>query len=122
VTAKFAASCLEAKQMTNAALLLEKIPWETDANVHFQVGLMLARLEKFEAAARRFERARNGFADRYEVGYNLVLVLVRNHDYAAAIRTAEEMLAAGQRKAELYNLLAQAYENSGKTKPAYDAL
>jgi tetratricopeptide (TPR) repeat protein len=83
---------------------------------------MLARLEEYEAAARRFELARQGFPDPYQVGYNLTLVLIRNRDYAAAIRVGEETLAAGRRKAEMYNLLAQAYEQSGQTKRAYDAL
>ena len=61
-------------------------------------------------------------SDPYQVGYNLTLVLIRNRDYAAAIRAGEETLAAGHRKAEMYNLLAQAYEQSGQTKQAYDAL
>jgi tetratricopeptide (TPR) repeat protein len=119
---RFASSYVEIKQAVKAAALLERIPWDTDANTHFQVGLMLARLEKFEAAARRFELVRNGYPDPYQVGYNLVLVFVRKGDFAAAIRAGEEMLAGGQRKAELYNLLAQAYMGDGKTKEAYDSL
>jgi Flp pilus assembly protein TadD len=51
-----------------------------------------------------------------------MLVLIRSRKYADAIRTGEETLAAGYRKAELYNLLAQAYDNGGKTQEAYDAL
>jgi len=109
---------------------LEKIPTalsdsEADANIQFQAGVLLARLEKYEAAARRFELARRGYRDpyqAYQVGYNLTLVLVRNKSYAEAIRAGEETLAAGHRKSEIYNLLAQAYELSGQTKQAYDAL
>jgi tetratricopeptide (TPR) repeat protein len=122
---KFATSCLEYGQPARAATILEKIPTSlsgADANIQFQAGVMLARLEKYEAAARRFELARQGFPDPYQVGYNLTLVLIRNRDYAAAIRAGEETLAAGRRKAEMYNLLAQAYEQSGQTKRAYDAL
>jgi len=121
-TIRFASSCVEAKQFARAAALVEKIPWNADANLHFQAGIILAKLGKFEAAARRFELARNGFPDGYQVGYNLMLVLIKNQDYTAAIRSGEEMLASGHRKAEIYNLLAQAYEKAGKVKEAYDAL
>src|SRR5215475_11569175 len=124
-TIKFATSCLEGGQGSKAATILEKIPTTlstADANIQFQAGVLLARLEKYEAAARRFESARQGFPDPYQVGYNLTLVLIRNRDYAAAIRAGEETLAAGRRKAEIYNLLAQAYEQSGRTVQAYEAL
>ena len=124
-TIKFATSCLEGGQSVKASTILEKIPTTlsgADANIQFQAGVMLARLEKYEAAARRFELARQGFPDPYQVGYNLTLVLIRNRDYAAAIRAGEETLAADPRKAEIYNLLAQAYEQSGRTVQAYDAL
>src|SRR5215813_14249182 len=110
---KFATSCLEDGQPVKAATILEKIPTSlsaADATIQFQAGVLLARLEKYEAAARRFESARQGFPDPYQVGYNLTLVLIRNRDYAAAIRAGEETLAAGRRKAEIYNLLAQAYD------------
>jgi tetratricopeptide (TPR) repeat protein len=122
---RFAASCLEAKQPEKAVMLLEQIPTDTDladVNIQFQAGVLLARLEKFGDAARRFELAQKGFPDRYQAGYNLTLVLTKNGDYEAAIRTGEGILAAGYRKAELYNLLAQAYEQRQRTNQAYDAL
>src|SRR4030095_3130007 len=122
---KFATSCLEDGQPVKAATILEKIPTTisaADATIQFQAGVLLARLEKYEAAARRFELARQGFPDPYQVGYNLTLVLIRNRDYAAAIRAEEETLAAARRKAEIYNLLAQAYDQNGQTKQAYEAL
>src|SRR5215510_1384563 len=122
---KFATSYLEDGQGAKAETILEKIPTTSsgaDANIQFQAGVMLAGLEKYAAAARRFELARQGFPDPYQVGYNLTLVLIRNRDYAAAIRAGEETLAAGYRKAEIYNLLAQAYEQGGQTKQAYEAL
>lgn len=122
---KFATSYIEDGQGAKAAVILEKIPTTlsgADATIQFQAGVMLAGLEKFAAAARRFELARQGFPDPYQVGYNLTLVLIKNRDYAGAIRAGEETLAAGYRKAEIYNLLAQSYEQSGQTKQAYEAL
>src|SRR5262245_55642902 len=122
---KFATSCLEASQPARAATILEKIPTalsdsNADASIQFQAGVLLARLEKYEAAARRFELARRRFRDPYQVGYNLTLVLIRNKNYAEAIRAGEETIADGHRKSEIYNLLAQAYEQSGQMKQAYD--
>jgi predicted Zn-dependent protease len=122
---KSATSYLEAKQPAKARTLLEKIPStlsEADANTQFQAGVLLARLEKYDAAALRFELARQGYPDPYQVGYNLMLVLVKNGSHAEAIRAGEKMVASGQRRAEIYNLLAQAYERGGQTKQAYDAL
>ncbi len=101
---------------------MERVPWDTDSNTQFQVGLLPARLEKFNPAARRFEAAKPGATDPYPVSYNLMLLLLRNRSYATVISTGEEMLTAGYRKAELYNLLAQAYDNEGKTQKAYDSL
>jgi len=122
---KFATSCLEDGQTARAATILEKVPTalsDADSNIQFQAGLLLARLEKYAAAARRFELSRQGFPDPYQLGYNLTLVLIRNRDYVAAIRAGEETLAAGYRKAEIYNLLAQAYEQNKQTNQAYEAL
>src|SRR5262245_66017240 len=50
------------------------------------------------------------------------MLLIKQGDFSSAIRAGEEVLAAGYRKAEMYNLLSQAYEQSGQTKQAYDAL
>ncbi len=126
VTIRFATSYLEVERSetsrAKALALIETIPTDADANIQFQAGLILARLENFAAAARRLELARNGFPDAYQLGYNLTLVLLGNREYSAAIKTAEETLAAGFKKAELYNLLAQAYDKAGKKKEAYDAL
>jgi predicted Zn-dependent protease len=122
---KFATSCLEAGQTARAATILEKLPTalsDADANIQFQAGVLQARLEKYDAAVRRFELARQGYPDPYQVGYNLTLVLIKNRDYVAAIRAGEETLAAGHRKAEIYNLLAQAYEQNKQTNQAYEAL
>ncbi len=122
VAISFASSYVEEKQADKSAAVLENISSDADANIQFQAALILARLEKFEAAARRFELARKGFPDPYQVGFNILLMRVKNRDYAEAIKIGEEMLVAGYRKAELYNLLARAYEKSGKTKEAYESL
>jgi tetratricopeptide (TPR) repeat protein len=118
----FARSCFESNQAAKAAGALELLGPEANGQARFQAGIMLARLEKYQAAARQFELARKDYPDPYEVGFNLTLAYVRDQDYPEAIRVAEELVSQGQRKAELYNLLAEAYERSGKTIEAYNAL
>src|SRR5262249_33333018 len=97
VAVKFATSCLETRQPAKAAALLEKIPASlsgADANTQFQAGVMLAKLEKYEAAVRRFELAREGSpnpSQAYQIGYNLTLALIKNGDHAAATRAGREL-------------------------------
>ncbi|MGH9721725.1 MAG: tetratricopeptide repeat protein [Bryobacteraceae bacterium] len=118
-----ASAYAELKQPVKAAAILEKVPADVTAATQFAAGILLARIEEYAAAARRFERAIDGgYPDAYQAGFNLTLAHVRSANYAAAIRIAEELLARGHRKAELYNLVSQGYEKAGKTKEAYDAL
>jgi len=118
----FARSCFESGQGQKAAAALELIGPEADGRAHFQAGLLLAQLAKYDAAARQFEMARKDYPDPYEAGYNLTLAYARQQNYTAAIQTAEGLIAEGHRKAELYNLLAEAYERSNRTVDAYNAL
>src|SRR5207244_9356791 len=87
----------------------------------FEAGVVLSKANRFEAAARHFELAKKGYPDPYEVGFNLTLVYVNAGNVPAAIE-AGETLAREHPKAELYNLLARAYEASGRTQQAYDSL
>jgi tetratricopeptide (TPR) repeat protein len=118
----YASSCLESNQPERAIGVLEKLPPAADAMSHFDAGIIFVRLEKYESAAGQFELARNGHPDPYEAAYNLTLAYVKSRNYKAAIRTAQELLSQGHKKAELYNLLAQAYEGNGQTVEAYNAL
>lgn len=118
----FAQSCFASGQGPKAAGALELMPPEADARAHFQAGILLAQLMKYDAAARQFERARKDYPDPYEVGYNLTLAYARGQNFDAAIQTAEQMIARGDKKAELYNLLADAYEHKNRTVDAYNAL
>ncbi|HEU0005922.1 MAG TPA: tetratricopeptide repeat protein, partial [Terriglobia bacterium] len=118
----FAGSCLQSQQPEKAVVVLRRLPSSADAPAHFEAGLMLARLAKYEDAARQFELAKPGYSDAYAVSFNLTLAYLKNLDYPAAIRTAQESIAKGNQKTELYNLLSQAYEGSGQTLEAYEAL
>ncbi len=118
----FARSCFESGQPEEAGGALELISAGASSQAHFQAGVMLAQLGRYESAARQFEFAQSGYPDPYEVGFNLTLAYLKTQDYKAAIRTAEGLISRGFQKAELYNLLAQAYEKSGGTVEAYNAL
>jgi len=118
----YAASCLESNQPAKAEGVLGRLPPGADAAGHFEAGVMLARLEKYERAAGEFELARENYPDPYQVTFNLTLAYLKGRNFAAAIRTAQGFLSPGNQKAELYNLLSQAYEGSGQTVEAYNAL
>jgi Flp pilus assembly protein TadD len=125
ITLNYAASLIESNQIEAAGRLMDKLPSEADAAIHFEAGMMLARLEKFSDAARQFEFARLGSKedlDPYLVDFNLALAYIKSRDYPNAIRVALERAARGGRKGELYNLLSQAYEGNGQTVEAYKAL
>src|SRR5262245_4525485 len=122
VVLNYASSLLESNQAERAVELLGKLPSEADAVSRFEAGGILARLEKYDGAARQFELALKDYPDSYEVTFNLTLAYVKSRRYADAIRAAREYLSQGAKKAELYNLLSQAYEGNGQTIEAYDAL
>ncbi len=119
---RYAQACSELKQPAKAGEALERLPREADAAIHFAAGALLAKLERYAAAAHEFELSRNGYQNPYDAGFNLMLAYVKAGQNDAAARTGEELVAKGERHAELYNLLAQAYEGAGKTREAYEAL
>lgn len=118
----FAQSCFASDQASKAAGALDLMPPQADSRAHFQAGILLAQLMKYDSAAREFERARKDFPDPYEVGYNLTLAYSRGQKFEEAIKTGEALIAGGYKKAELYNLLADAYEHNRRTVDAYNAL
>jgi tetratricopeptide (TPR) repeat protein len=118
---RFAKSCFASNQGQKAAEALQQME-AADGRLHFQAGLMLAQLDRYAAAARQFELAQKNYPDPYEVGFNLTLAYVRAQNCGGAIRAANDLIAKGYRKAELYNLLSEAYERNGQTIEAYNAL
>ena len=93
-----------------------------DAVVNFHLGQIYFGEQRYEEAAAHFQSAQAGFPDPYQAGFNLTLARFKSKDYNAAARVGEQMVAAGHRKAELYNLLSRAYAEIGRTQEAYEAL
>ena len=113
---------IELGNSAKAAELLEQMPRDAPEAAHFSAGELLARLQRYASAARKFELAQEGHPNPYDAGFNLVLAYVKSGQHTNAIRAGEQLIARGHKKAELYNLLAQAYEAAGKTGDAYSAL
>ncbi len=117
-----AQACIELGQAAKASEVLERMPPDAPAPAHFAAGELLARIERYASAAHEFELAQNGYPKPYDAGFNLMLAQVKAGQHAGAVRVGEQLVAGGYRQAELYNLLAQAYEGTGKTGEAYNAL
>ncbi len=119
---KYGHSLAQTGQRPKAVIALQKVPATAPKEIHYQAGLQLAALEAFESAALAFERAAGGSTDAYELGFNLVLAYDRSGQPERAVGAGEALAAKGYRTAELRNLLSRAYEASGDTQSAYDAL
>ncbi len=117
------AECLLRQKSSREAVDILGLLAKNDADGRFQAGLLLGQYEAFEAAAVFFTSAVDaGYSDLYTAGYNQVLMLTRAARYPEAIRTADELLTQGFRRAELYNLASEAYSKAGRIQEAYDAL
>jgi tetratricopeptide (TPR) repeat protein len=119
---EYAKANLELKQESKAAEALASLPEEAAGGFHFEAGSMLASMKHYDAAAQQFELALRNYPDKYAAGFNLVLALVNAQKYKEAIDTGQKLIASGNNKAELYNVLSEAYEKSGDTRQAYDSL
>ena len=112
---------LEQSQIKAATTMLDLLP-PGDAAAQFHAGEMLGRAEAFGEAAKHFGMARPKYPDPYVAGYNQTLMLVRGGAYPAAVRVAQELIAHGYERSELYNLASEAYLKNDQIKEAYDAL
>jgi tetratricopeptide (TPR) repeat protein len=119
---EYAKASVETAQPVKGADALASLPDDADGSIHFEAGSLLASLKRYDDASRQFELALPGYPDRYSAGFNLVLARVNAKKYHEAIDAGQKLIANGYAKAELYNLLAEAYERAGETKQAYDAL
>ena len=118
------ATCLLNEGQAGPALeVLQQIP-VTESGARFEAGVALGAAGAFPEAATFFSTARKGLQGEraYEAAYNQVLMLVNAGDEAGAVLAAEEMVAAGAGRGELYNLVSRAYFKLGRIKDAYDAL
>lgn len=116
------AQCLATKgDIARATAVLKRLP-AGDGEGNFQGGLILGRAGAYEASAALFASARKSHSDPYLASYNQLLMLIRAEKYAESIHLFKQMVSEGYGKAELYNLVSEAYVKKGDVKEAYDSL
>jgi tetratricopeptide (TPR) repeat protein len=84
--------------------------------------LILGRAEAYAPAAGFFASSRKRYSDPYLAGYNQLLMLIRGKSYPDAVQLFHELIAQGYQRAELYNLISEAYLKTDRVQDAYDAL
>jgi tetratricopeptide (TPR) repeat protein len=116
--------CLASQgDISQATDVLNLLPKEDGEN-RFQAGLILGRAGAYSQAANLFASARPHYSDPYVAGYNQLLMLINGKSYAEAIRFFHELTAQGKdyQRAELYNLVSEAYLKTDRVQEAYDVL
>ena len=117
----YARSLLEQKDQVQATAVLKLLP-ENDGESRFQAGLILGRANTYSPAAEFFGSARKRYSDPYVAGYNQLLMLIKAASYPEAIQLFKDLVAEGYKRAELYNVVSEAYLKTGHLQEAYDVL
>jgi len=117
----YAECLLETGRKDDLLAVLRAMP-EQDTEKQFQAGILLGKAGAYLEAAAYFGRARLHSGDPYSAAYDQTLMLLRGGDYPGVIRLSTELFTAGLRRAELYNLVSEAYVKTGQVAKAYDAL
>ena len=120
-TLHYAQSLLDQKDMAKASAILKSLP-ANDGESRFQAGLILGRADAYAPAAELFGSARTRYNDPYVAGYNQLLMLIKAASYPEAIQLFKDLVAEGYRRAELYNVVSEAYLKTGQLQQAYDVL
>jgi tetratricopeptide (TPR) repeat protein len=117
----YAECLLEIGRKNDVSAVLRAIP-EEDTEKQFLAGILLGKAGAYLEAAPYFGRARAHAGDPYTAAYDQTLMLIRGEDYSGAIQLSSEFFTAGLRRAELYNLISEAYLKTGQVEKASNAL
>jgi len=116
------AECLaHSGRISDAATALRGLRAE-DAEHQFQAGVLLGKAGAHLDAANSFGLARKGSSDPYTAAYNQTLMLIRGGAYSEAIQLSSELFRQGMQRAELYNLISEAYLKTGQIEAAYNSI
>lgn len=121
VMLRYAACLLQIEKFQEAVSVLSRLTPD-QSELHFRAGTLLGRAGRFVEAAAHFGSSQQGYSDPYSASYNQVLMLVRGSRFSQAIEVAEQLFNDGYRRAELYNLVSEAYLGDHQLQQAYDAL
>jgi tetratricopeptide (TPR) repeat protein len=116
--------CLLAqKDLPHATEVLRLLP-EADGEDRFQAGLLLGRANAYAPAAEFFASALPRYNDPYVAAYNQLLMLIKGKSYPQATQLFRDLVGQGQnyQRAELYNLVSEAYLKTDRVQEAYDVL
>jgi tetratricopeptide (TPR) repeat protein len=116
------AECLTRSGRANEAVAALNALKPDDAEHQFQSGVLLGKAGAYLDAAKSFGLARKGSSEPYAAAYNQTLMLIRGGSDSAAIQLSSELFRQGMRRAELYNLISEAYLKTGQIERAYDSL
>lgn len=123
VAAKLVASDLAIGEQQRALKALAGLDRsKLDLRQQFGLGLVLAQHELYEQAIFYFQAVRNAHPESNDVAFNLALCYLGIKQYGQAIELLQSLVARGFVSAELYNLMAEAYEGNKQTQEAIDAL
>lgn len=121
VMLRYAACLLRLDKFQEAVSILHRLNPD-QAELHFQAGTLLGKVGRYPEASEHFGLSAQGYSDPYSASYNQVLMLVRGSMFLQAIEVAETLFEGGYRRAELYNLVSEAYLGNHQLQQAYDAL
>jgi len=118
------AVCLLAQNDVSQATGVLKLLPQGDGESRFQAGLILGGGDAYAPAAEFFASARKHYRDPYIAGYDQLLMLIKGKSYPQAVQLFHELTGQGQdyRRAELYNLVSEAYLKTDRVQEAYDVL
>lgn len=117
----FAEALLETKETSLADAVIQSIP-AADAVAQFELGVLLARFEKYPLALRHLELARRDYPDKLAAGYNLALVQFKLGKHRECAEVLEQLRVSGFGNADVLNLLGQAYTESEQVEKALEVL
>ena len=121
VMLRYADSLLRLGEVQEAVSMLSGLSTDRP-ELQFRAGTLLGTRGRYEEAAMHFGLSAEGHSDPYSALYNQVLMLVRGSEFAEAIEVAKTVFERGYQRAELYNLVSEAYLGSHQLQEAYDAL
>jgi len=103
-------------------MLKQMNPSSLETGESFRAGVALARLYQYDEAIPFFRAVYTRFPDSYNTAFNLAICYVQTKRFPAAIEVLNTLRERKLKTAELFNLLATAYEGNKQTQQAIDAL
>ncbi len=95
---------------------------QQEAENQLQTGIALTKRGRFQEAIPHFLKARGRVVETFALDFNLALCYVGMRQYLLAIQELSNIHAGKQQRAEVENLLAQAYIGNHQQREALDAV